>query len=320
MNNIEQTAPIIVIGGATATGKTAAAVAVAESISGEIISADSMQVYRHMNIGTAKPTTEEMRNVPHHMIDVREPDEDFNVAAYKNMAEDCLRSILERGKTPIITGGTGFYINALIKNTDFSEGAADSEIRAHYEELARLRGKEYLHKLLAEKDPASSAGIHPNNVKRVIRALEYLEVTGCSIASHNAAEKTKIINDSIYYFVLDMERQSLYDRINSRVDIMLENGLLGEVESLLDNGYTRNLVSMQGIGYKELAAYVEGEYGFQDAVDRIKQGTRNYAKRQITWFRHQANGIQVDAEEVAQSPETVVEYIKNEIERRRNAR
>lgn len=275
---------VIVLGGPTATGKTDLAIELALLVNGEVVSADSAQVYRYMDIGTAKPTPEERRGVPHHMIDIVYPDEEFSVAQFKNLAEDSIRDILSRGKVPVVAGGTGLYISSLVYNIQFSDTICDWEFRERMNALAIKYGPGYLHDRLKEVDPVSAQRIHPNNVKRVIRALEVFETTGRPISEHQAESRTKPPEFDYLLFGLTMDRQMLYERIEKRTDIMMEKGLADEVAGILKMGYSKDLVSLQAIGYKEIAAAISGECSMEEAVENIKLGTRHLAKRQITWF------------------------------------
>jgi len=284
--------PLIVIGGATATGKSKLAIELAKQINGEIISADSMQIYRHMNIGTAKPTDEEMSEIKHSMINVVDPDEEFSVAIYKEMCKSCIQSAAKRGKTPILVGGTGFYINAVIYDNEFSEATIDPDYRSNLYALAETKGKKHLHNMLTEIDPKSAAIIHENNVKRVVRAIEFHNQTGIKMSEHNAKEQTRLPAYDMHFFIASIERKVLYDKINNRVDQMMESGLLEEVRGLLAMGYGENLVSMKGIGYKELIDHINHGVPLEVAVDKLKQNTRHYAKRQLTWFRNQVDVAQ----------------------------
>jgi tRNA dimethylallyltransferase len=288
---------LIVIGGATATGKSKLALELAKQINGEIISADSMQVYKQMNIGTAKPSAEEMRTVKHHMIDVVAPDEAFSVATYKKMCKACIESVHANGEIPILVGGTGFYINAVIFDNEFTESTIDITYRNSLYEIAEKSGNEKLHNKLAEIDPESAELIHQNNTKRVVRAIEFFNQTGQKMSEHNAQEQTRPLSYDVKFFIANMERSKLYDKINERVDQMMDSGLLEEVRGLLSNGYTKDLVSMQGIGYKELISYIDGEMSLDDSINKIKQNTRHYAKRQLTWFRNQTTAVWLDTEE-----------------------
>ena len=279
---------VIVIAGPTASGKTDLAIKLAHEINGEIISADSMQIYRGMDIGTAKPTMEERQGIPHYLIDIVDPDEEYSVAHFQRDAKNCIKEILNRGKVPIVAGGTGLYINSLVYNINFSETTADWEYRKQLEEIARDKGPEELHRFLQKVDPVSAEKIHPNNIKRVIRALEVFKTTGKPISQHQLESRTEKPEYEFKIFGLEMDRKILYERINKRVDKMMEIGLYEEVESLLEK-YSPDLVSLQGIGYKEIISAIKGEYSLEEAVEKIKLNTRHLAKRQITWFKKTEN-------------------------------
>ena len=285
--------PLIVIAGPTACGKTDISIDLAEKIGGEIISGDSMQVYKYMDIGTAKVTKEEMREIPHYLVDELYPDEEYNVMLFQQKAKQYMEGIYSRGHIPIIVGGTGFYINALVYDNDFSE-EEESEIRKELYAVAENEGAEKLHAMLAEVDPEYAANIHHNNVKRVARALEYYRLTGEKMSEHNKNAKEKETPYNLAFFVLNMDREKLYERINLRVDIMMNNGLEQEVRKLIEMGYSPELVSMQGLGYKEFIPYFNGEISLEQVVDDIKKYTRRFAKRQLTWFRGQTNGTWLD--------------------------
>ncbi|HCC06678.1 MAG TPA: tRNA (adenosine(37)-N6)-dimethylallyltransferase MiaA [Clostridiales bacterium] len=289
---------LIVIGGPTASGKTDVSVELAKQISGEIISADSIQVYMHMNIGSAKVSKEEMKGVTHYLIDEITPNEEFNIAIFKEKAEFYIEKIYAKGKTPIIVGGTGFYVQSVIKDVEFVEMESDNELRRELENEAKTQGNEYVHDILKQIDEVSAKNIHPNNVRRVIRAIEYYKVTGQPISLHNEKEKAKVDIYNTKYFVLNMDRELLYDRINRRVDIMINNGLIDEVKMLIDMGYNGNLMSMQGIGYKEVVEYIKGNISLETMITSIKQNTRNFAKRQLTWYKHQTNAIWIDVDKL----------------------
>ncbi len=305
---------LIVITGPTAVGKTELSIALAKKIDGEIISADSVQVYKHMDIGSAKITKAEMQGIPHHLIDICEPAEAFNIARFKELSKQAVNEIFSRGKIPIIAGGTGFYIQSLIYDIDFKETATDGT-RTKYEEMLREKGEAYLHALLKERDPEAAAAIHPNNAKRVIRALEYFEQTGTKISTHNEAERRKESPYNFAYFVLNLPREMLYDRINRRVDMMLENGLLDEVKSLVASyGVTEDMVSMQALGYKEILDYLNGNTTLEDAIYTIKRDTRHFAKRQLTWFKREREVIWLDKEEhdtLDMQLDFITEHLKN---------
>lgn len=295
--DFETKKPLIVLTGPTAVGKTRLSIALAKAVNGEILSADSMQVYRGMDIGSAKIKPEEMQGVPHHMIDIIEPAEEFNVVIFKTMCEEIIRGIYERGHIPIVVGGTGFYIQALLRNIDFAENEDNTAYRSELEKLAEEKGAEYLHEMLCRVDPDSGAAIHANNVKRTIRALEYYQLTGEQISKHNEAEKQKQSAYLSCYFVLNDDRAVLYERIEKRIDEMLEEGLVEEVKKLKEAGCHRGMVSMQGLGYKEILAWLDGDISFETAVDILKRDTRHFAKRQLTWFRREKEVIWFDRTE-----------------------
>ena len=279
--------PLIILTGPTAVGKTKASIGLAKAVDGEIISADSMQVYRHMDIGSAKIKPEEMEGIPHHLIDVLEPDDEFHVVKFQQLAKKAMREIWERGHIPIVTGGTGFYIQALLYDIDFDENEKEDACRKELEAYAREHGAEALHEKLALVDPASAEMIHPNNIKRVIRALEFYEQTGKRISEHNETQRQRESPYAFAYFVLTDDRAHLYERINRRVDQMIEEGLVNEVQALKDKGYTKQLVSMQGLGYKEILDYLDGNCTLEEAIYTIKRDTRHFAKRQLTWFKRE---------------------------------
>ena len=295
--------PLLIIAGPTATGKSASAVELALRMGGEVISADSMQVYRGMDIGSAKVTREEMRGIPHHLIDCVDPDESWNVVRFKEQASLAVRDIADRGKLPILCGGTGFYIQALLYDIDFTQMEENAPLRKRLSDMAAEKGPEAVHALLAQRDPASAAAIHPGNVKRVIRALEFIEESGRSIAVHNAEQREKQSAYRSVFFVLTMERAKLYDRIDRRVDIMMQQGLLEEVTRLRDMGIARDSTAMQGIGYKQIYGFLEGEYDLEEAVRLIKRDTRHFAKRQLTWFRREKEVLWVDTDRFANREE-----------------
>lgn len=279
--------PLVILTGPTAVGKTALSVAFAKAINGEIISADSMQVYRHMDIGSAKVTKEEMEGVPHHLIDVLEPAEEFNVVLFQKMARQAAEEIESRGHIPILVGGTGFYIQALLYNIDFAENDEDRRLRRSLEEIAKEQGASALYEKLRAVDPESCEIIHANNVKRVIRAIEFYEKTGKKISAHNREQRQNISPYRFAYFVLNDDREKIYRQIDQRVDLMMERGLVEEVRALRAMGCSRGMVSMQGLGYKEIAAYLAGEISLSEAAETIKRDTRRFAKRQLTWFRRE---------------------------------
>lgn len=277
--------PIIVVAGPTASGKTRLAIDIAKAVGGEIVSADSMQIYKYMDIGSAKPTPEEQNEIPHHLIDFVEPDTEFSVADYTEAAHRVIADIAARGKMPVMCGGTGLYINSVVNDVTFGEIDTDYEMRAELQAYADKHGNEELLRLLAEVDPVSAARLHPNNVRRVIRAIEFYRLTGETISKHQAMTKQAEGRYSPVMLCIAWERAVLYERINKRVDIMLRDGLEDEVRRLMDMGYTKALNSMKAIGYKELIDYINGECTYESAVELIKQSSRRYAKRQLTWFR-----------------------------------
>lgn len=279
--------PLIILTGPTAVGKTHLSIRLAKAVQGEIISADSMQVYRHMDIGSAKIRPEEMEGVPHHLIDCLNPDEDFNVVRFQEMAKEAMAHIYQRGHIPILTGGTGFYIQAITGDIDFTQHGEDNSYRLALEKKAAEEGAQSLHDMLQKVDPLSAQTIHANNVKRVIRALEYYNQTGQPISSHNLEQRQKTSPYQLAYFVLNDERSRLYQRIDQRVDEMISSGLVKEVETLKAMGCHPGMVSMQGLGYKEILAYLEGDCSLEEAVYILKRDTRHFAKRQITWFKRE---------------------------------
>lgn len=279
--------PIVVIAGPTASGKTALSVNIAKALGGEIVSADSMQIYKYMNIGTAKPTDAEKQGIPHYMMDFLEPDVSFSVADYCEMAKKVIQDIDSRGKIPVLVGGTGLYIDSLINGVDFGEEEGDGKIRDELLLLAEKEGNEAVHKILAEIDPETAEKYHPNNLRRIIRAIEVYKTQGVRVSEKAKEEKNSPYN--AVYFCIDWDRAELYDRINKRVDIMLEDGLLDEVKALLERNVNPKATAMQSIGYKEFVGYLKGEMTLEEAIDAVKQSSRRYAKRQLTWFRRNEN-------------------------------
>lgn len=302
---------ILVLAGPTAVGKTALSIELAKKLNGEIISTDSMQIYKYMDIGSAKITTEEMDGVKHHMIDVTTPEKPFSVVDFKTMAQPIIDELLSNNKLPILTGGTGLYINALTCNMNFTDATNDEAYRLELEELAKEHGDIYIHNMLKDIDPISYESIHPNNRKRVIRALEVYKVTNKPFSSFNAGEDFYKSKYDVHYYVLNMDREKLYQRINKRVDIMFEKGLLDECIKLKENGYNSFMQAMQGIGYKEVLMYLENSISLEEATEMIKQGSRNYAKRQLTWFRKDPRAIFLNKDEL--SDEEVINIITNDI-------
>ena len=306
---------LIILTGPTAVGKTDLSIKLAKAVDGEIISADSIQVYKYMDIGSAKITSEEMQGVPHHLIDVLNPDEDFNVALFKSMAKEAMDGIISRGHIPIVTGGTGFYIQALLYDVDFKENEDDG-YRNELEELLVRKGAGYLHEMLKSVDEKSAEDIHFNNSKKVIRALEYYHQTGEKISEHNKKERAKSSPYNFAYFVLNCDRAKLYQRIEKRVDIMLKQGLVEEVKSLTDKyRLTSYTVSMQGLGYKEILSYLNNEISYDEAVYILKRDTRHFAKRQLTWFRREKDVIWVD-KDILNSDEKCLELMLDELKKK----
>lgn len=305
--------PLIILTGPTAVGKTKASIGLAKAVDGEIISADSMQVYRHMDIGSAKIKPEEMEGIPHHLIDVLEPDDEFHVVKFQQLAKKAMREIWERGHIPIVTGGTGFYIQALLYDIDFDENEKEDACRKELEAYAREHGAEALHEKLALVDPASAEMIHPNNIKRVIRALEFYEQTGKRISEHNKTQRQRESPYAFAYFVLTDDRAHLYERINRRVDQMIEEGLVNEVQALKDKGYTKQLVSMQGLGYKEILDYLDGNCTLEEAIYTIKRDTRHFAKRQLTWFKRERDVIWINKQSFGYEAEQILDEMLSKL-------
>lgn len=305
----EERRPLIVLTGPTAVGKTKLSIALARAVGGEIISADSMQVYRGMDVGTAKITAQEMGGVVHHLIDILSPKEEFNVVRFQELAKKAMEDIYARGKLPVIVGGTGFYIQAVTNAVDFTESETDSALRKELFAYAETHGAAALHERLAAVDPAAAGQIHENNIKRTVRALEYYAQTGEPISKHNEEQAAHASPYELYYFVLTAPRDILYENINRRVDAMMEGGLLAEVKGLKASGLTRGMVSMQGLGYKELFAYLDGELTLFEATEQIKRDTRHFAKRQLTWFKREKQVIWVDKAEYGFDEEKILAAI-----------
>lgn len=302
---------LIVLTGATASGKTSTSIALATRLETEIISADSMQVYKGMDIGTAKITQEEMQGIKHHLIDILEPDQEFNITIFQTYAKEAMREIYRKGKIPIIVGGTGFYIQSLVYDTEFDMQAGKSTIRKELEIECEKYGIEPIYQRLQKLDPVSASTIHMNNKKRVIRALEYILTTGEKISTHNQIQKSKSSPYDIHYYVLNMDRAKLYQRIEMRVDQMLEKGLIEEVQGLLEKGYHKDLVSMQGLGYKEIIQYLDGEISLEEAIYILKRDTRHFAKRQLTWFRREKLCHWLNMEDFSTTWE-IIDYIQKD--------
>lgn len=288
--------PLLVIGGPTASGKTALSVELAKRLDGEIVSADSMQIYKYMDIGSAKPDEAEKGGIPHHLMDVAEPTENFSLGDYLVLARNAIADIHKRGKLPVLTGGTGLYINSLIKNIELTDEQDTHLIREKLTEFAKKHGNEALHQKLCSIDPESAERIHPNNVKRVMRALEIYLATGKTMTESLKDSVKPPIYKAVQYGI-NFDREALYDRINQRVDIMIEQGLVGEVKKLVEMGCGRDNTSMQGIGYKEVMDFLDGKVTLEEMAEEIKQATRRYAKRQITWFKRN-DMIWLDAEKI----------------------
>lgn len=308
--------PLIILTGPTAVGKTDLSVQLAKKINGEIISADSMQVYKHMDIGSAKITKEEMDGVKHYLIDEFEPFDEFNVVIFKEYAKKYIEEIYKRGHVPILTGGTGFYLQAVLYDIDFTENESDNKIRKSLEKFYEENGEDALFEKLKAVDYESSLAIHKNNVKRVIRAIEFYEMTGEKISEHNEREKQKESPYNFCYFVLDDDRENLYKRIDKRVDIMIEKGLVDEVKKLVDMGCTKDMVSMQGLGYKEIIDYLNGNCTLEEAVYIIKRDTRHFAKRQLTWFKREKEVITVKKPDFSYDDNKILEYMLTKIDER----
>ena len=302
---------MIVIIGPTASGKTKLAIELAKDIDGEIISADSMQVYKYMDIGTAKPTKEEMQGVKHYLIDEVAPDVEFNVAKYQKLALKYIEEIIQKEKVPIIVGGTGLYINSLLYNINYSESICNPELREKLQKEAEEFGNEYLHKKLEEIDPEAAKKLHENDVRRVIRAIEVFNHTNKPISEHQ--ESSRLVPSKYNFTVigLKIDREKLYERINKRVELMIEKGLVNEVKKLVDLGYNiEGSTAMQGLGYKEILAYIRGDRSFEDTLYILKRDSRHYAKRQITWFKRIENIVWIDINENIHQDE-VAKNIKN---------
>ena len=299
--------PLIVLTGPTAAGKTHLSIALAKAVNGEIISADSMQVYKYMDIGSAKIRPEEMQGVKHYLVDELLPEEEFHIVKFQQMAKAAMEEIYAKGKVPILVGGTGFYIQAVTKDIDFTQADQEDGYRRELEQLAAEKGNDYLHTMLQEVDPVSAKEIHANNVKRVIRALEFYHQNQSPISAHNQEQKGHETPYNLAYFVLNVPRELLYKRIDDRIDEMLEEGLLEEVEQLKKRGCHRGMVSMQGLGYKEILAYLEGEYPLEEAVRVLKRDTRHFAKRQLTWFRREKETIWMNKDEFDYNKDLILE-------------
>nr|WP_095407481.1 tRNA (adenosine(37)-N6)-dimethylallyltransferase MiaA [Bacillus wudalianchiensis] len=305
MKRLHQREKLIVIIGPTAVGKTALSLYLAKRFNGEVISGDSMQIYKGMDIGTAKITPEEMDGVPHHLINIKEPDESFSAAEFQQLVRRKITEITDKGCLPIIVGGTGLYIQSVIYDYQFSETGGDPQLREALEKEAEQLGKEALHEKLKRVDPKAAAAIHPNNVRRVIRALEVFQSTGKRMSEQQSHQPEELLYETAL-IGLTMDREMLYSRINHRVDIMMEAGLLEEVKRLWENGI-RSGQAVQAIGYKELFGYLRGEATLEQAVEQLKQNSRNYAKRQLTWFRNKMDVDWFDMSNQEKRPEKIKE-------------
>ncbi|MDA1679226.1 MULTISPECIES: tRNA (adenosine(37)-N6)-dimethylallyltransferase MiaA [unclassified Bacillus cereus group] len=306
---------VAVIIGPTAVGKTKLSIDLAKTLNGEIISGDSMQIYRTMDIGTAKVTKEEMDGIPHYMVDIKDPEESFSVAEFQERVRKHIREITERGKLPIIVGGTGLYIQSVLFDYQFTDDAGDTIYREQMEQLALERGVEYIHKKLQEVDPESAERIHANNVRRVIRALEIFHTTGEKMSDQLEKQENELLYD-VSLIGLTMDREMLYDRINLRVDIMMEQGLLEEVEGLYNSGI-RDCQSIQAIGYKEIYDYFEDRVSLEEAVSQLKTNSRRYAKRQLTWFRNKMDVTWFDVTGGEKTSE-ILRYIEGKLQLKSN--
>ena len=306
---MEEKKKLLVLTGPTAVGKTKLSIELAKRVGGEIISADSMQVYRGMDIGSAKITKEEMDGVRHHLIDILEPTEEFNVTLFQRLVNDAMEGIYERGHIPILVGGTGFYIQAILYDIDFTETENETGLRRELEQKAGEMGKEYMHAWLSKIDPESAEKIPAGNVKRVIRAIEYYLQTNKPISEHNREQRKKQSPYDFYYFVLNIDRKNLYERIEKRIDLMLKDGLLEEVQRLKEAGVKSGMTSMQGLGYKEILSYLNGECSLEQAVYLIKRDTRHFAKRQLTWFRREESVIWIDKEAFGEDDIKICDYL-----------
>ncbi len=304
---------LIVLAGPTAAGKTKLSIALARAVGGEIISADSMQVYKYMDIGSAKIRPDEMQGIRHYLVDILEPTQEFNIVLFQKYAKEAIEEIYAKGKIPILVGGTGFYIQSVIYDIDFEETARDSELREELETLAKEKGAGYLHAMLEECDEKAAAQIHENNVKRVIRAIEYYRQTGRKISEHNEEQRQNETAYDLSYFVLTDARERLYENIDRRVDCMLENGLVDEVKKLIQMGCTLDNTSMQGLGYKEIFGYLQGEMTLDEAVCMIKRDTRRFAKRQLTWFRREKDAIWIEKDKFAYDEEKILKFMLEKI-------
>ncbi|WP_291580251.1 tRNA (adenosine(37)-N6)-dimethylallyltransferase MiaA [Clostridium sp. UBA6640] len=306
---------LFIVAGPTAVGKTEISIKLAKTLNGEIISCDSMQIYKEMDIGSAKITKEEMKGIEHYLVDIINPSEEFSVAQFKEHAEDAIHKIYDKNKLPMVVGGTGLYINSLIYNYSFGDTSKDEKYREYLSSLAEQNGKDYVHNMLKEIDEDSFQKLYPNDLKRVIRALEIYKTTGKTMSEYLVEQNIYDIPYNVYYYVLTMNREKLYERINKRVDIMMEKGLLEEVIALKNKGYTEDMQSMKGIGYKELLYHLKDEISLEKSIDMIKQFSRNYAKRQLTWFRKDPRVVWIDKDRFNDDDE-VAKFIEEDFKRK----
>lgn len=309
---------LLIIAGPTGIGKTDISIKIAEKINGEIVSADSMAIYKYMDIGSAKIKKEEMKGIPHHLIDIIDPRDSFSAAEFKTHAENAIDDIIKRSRFPMVVGGTGLYINSLIMSYDFTNASKDEEYRNHLLNLANEYGKEYVHNMLKKIDPESFERLYPNDLKRVIRALEVYKVTGETISKFNENGQNAAKNSpyNLFYYVLNMDRSKLYERIDKRVDIMLQEGLIEEVKLLQSMGCKPDMQSMKGIGYKEILYYLDKKISLDEATYLIKKGSRNYAKRQLTWFRKDKRAVWIDKDKF--NEDEIIDMIMKEINLHKN--
>ncbi len=311
---MKQKKPLIVLTGPTAVGKTKLSIELAKAVNGEIISADSMQVYRYMDIGSAKIKKEETEGIPHHLIDILKPTEAFNVVIFQKLVKKAILEIYGRGNIPILTGGTGFYIQSVLYDIDFTQNDENTAYREELEKLAEKKGSSYLHDLLKDVDQKAAEEIHPNNIKRIIRALEFYQQTNRLISEHNEKERLKNSRYASCYFVLNDSRDKIYARIEERVDRMIEDGLVEEVKRLTKMGCKREMVSMQGIGYKEILSFLEGEISLEEAISLIKKNSRHFAKRQITWFKREKDVIWLNKPDFSYNEKAMLSFMVQKAE------
>lgn len=301
--------PLVIIAGPTATGKSALAVELSKKINGEVISADSMQVYKGMDIGTAKISIDEMEGIKHYLIDILDPFEDFNIVTFKNLAKEAVSEIHSKGKVPVVCGGTGFYIQSLIKDIDFEETYEDDNYRNELFDFAKNNSNEALFEKLKEVDPDSCKILHPNDLRRVIRALEYYKITNTPISIHNEKEAKKESPYNFAYYVLDDDRKVIYEQIDKRVDLMMQNGLVDEVKFFVDKGLSMDNISMHGLGYKEIYSYLCGEITLDEAIYILKRDTRHFAKRQLTYFKREKETEFIDKRDYNRDLDKIIDYI-----------